>query len=47
MTDYKRLNDVYSNWLTAGIFSDLQNFDVPWKDKNINHDLDIAYHGNH
>ena len=31
----------------SGIFSDLQNFDVPWKDKNINHDLDIAYHGNH
>lgn len=47
MTDYKRLNDVYSGWLTSGIFSDLQNFDVPWKDKNINHDLDIAYHGNH
>ena len=46
MTDYKRLNDVYSGWLTSGIFSDLQNFDVPWKDKNINHDLDIAYHGN-
>lgn len=47
MADYKRLNDVYSGWLTSGIFSDLQNFDVPWKDKNINHDLDIAYHGNH
>ena len=47
MTDYKRLNDVYSGWLTSGIFTDLQNFDVPWKDKNINHDLDIAYHGNH
>lgn len=47
MTDYKRLNDVYTNWLTSGIFTDLQNFDVPWKDKNINHNLDIAYHGNH
>ena len=47
MADYKRLNDVYSGWLTSGIFSDLQNFAVPWKDKNINHDLDIAYHGNH
>lgn len=47
MEEYKTLNDVYSNWLTSGIFSDLQNFSVPWKDKNINHDLDIAYHGNH
>ena len=47
MKEYKTLNDVYTTWLTSGIFSDLQNFDVPWKDKNINHDLDIAYHGNH
>ena len=47
MADYKRLNDVYSGWLTSGIFTDLQNFNVPWKDKNINHDLDIAYHGNY
>ena len=47
MEEYKKLNDIYSNWLMSGIFSDLQNFDVPWKDKNINHDLDIAYHGNH
>lgn len=47
MEEYKTLNDVYSNWLMSGIFSDLQNFAVPWKDKNINHDLDIAYHGNH
>lgn len=31
----------------TGIFSDLQNYDVPWKDKNINADLDIAYIGNH
>lgn len=47
MTEYKTLNDVYSNWLTSGIFSDLQKYDVPWKDKNIYHDLDISYHGNH
>lgn len=47
MTEYKTLNEVYSNWMNSGIFSDLQNFDVPWKDKNINSDLDIAYHGNH
>ena len=44
--EYKTLNDVYANWLTSGIFTDLQNYDVPWKDKNINHDLDMAYHGN-
>lgn len=42
-----KLNDVYTNWLTAGIFSDLQNFDVPWKDLNISFSLDLAYHGNH
>ena len=47
MMEYKKLNDVYSDWLTSGIFTDLQNFDVPWKDKNINHELDFAYHGNH
>lgn len=46
MTEYKTVNDVYKNWITSGIFSDLQNFAVPWKDKNINHELDIAYHGN-
>lgn len=47
MMEYRKLNDVYSDWLTSGIFTDLQNFDVPWKDKNINHELDFAYHGNH
>ena len=47
MTEYKTLNEVYSNWLESGIFSDLQKYEVPWKDKNINRDLDIAYHGNH
>lgn len=47
MMEYKKLNDVYSNWVTSGIFSDLQNYGVPWKDKDINHDLDISYHGNH
>lgn len=47
MMEYRKLNEVYSNWLTSGIFTDLQNFDVPWKDKNINHELDFAYHGNH
>ena len=47
MTEYKTLNEAYSNWLTSGIFTDLQNYEVPWKAKNINHELDMAYHGNH
>ena len=47
MTEYKTLNEVYSNWVNSGIFSDLQHFDVPWMDKNISNDLNIAYHGNH
>lgn len=41
------LMDIYPDWITGGgIFSDLQNFDVPWKDQNINADLDLAYYGN-
>ena len=47
MTEYRTVNEVYSNWLSSGIFSDLQKYDVPWKNKNINNALDIAYHGNH
>lgn len=47
MTEYKTVNEVYSNWLSSGIFSDLQKYEVPWKNKNINNSLDIAYHGNH
>ena len=39
MTEYKTVNEVYSNWLESGIFSDLQKYEVPWKDKNINRDL--------
>jgi hypothetical protein len=45
MIEYQRVNDIYTNWMTSGIFSDLNKYDVPWKDKNITHDLDIAYHG--
>lgn len=47
MIEYQRVNDIYTNWMTSGIFSDLNKYDVPWKDKNIAHDLDIAYHGVH
>lgn len=45
MMEYQRVNDIYTNWMTSGIFSDLNKYDVPWKEKNITHDLDIAYHG--
>lgn len=42
----KRLNDVFDTWLTGGgIFATLQNFPVPWKDKNISSSLDLVYHG--
>lgn len=40
-----RLIDVYALWITSGIFSDLQAYDVPWKDKNISDDLDVLYYG--
>ena len=42
----KRLNDVFSGWLTGGIFSTLQAFPVPWKEENISAALDVEYHGN-
>lgn len=47
MTTAVRLNDVFTDWLTgAGIFSTLQNLDVPWKAENISSRLDLEYHGN-
>lgn len=47
MTTAVKLNDVFTDWLTgAGIFSTLQNFDVPWKAENISSQLDLEYHGN-
>lgn len=43
-----KLNDVYENWLTGdGVFTDLNNFDVPWKNENNVIALNTAYHGNH
>lgn len=41
----KTLTDVYPAWMTSGIFADLQNLDVPWKDPNISTSLDVAYYG--
>ena len=47
MTESKRLNDVFPDWLTGGgIFSTLQTFPVPWKGENISAALDLEYHGN-
>lgn len=43
----KRLNDVFSEWITSGIFSKLSNYNVPWKDSIDSTSLDIAYHGSH
>ena len=46
-----KLNDVYDNWaLGDGIFTDLNNFDVPWKSENeplLVDNLNMAYHGAH
>lgn len=47
MKTMKRLNDVFDDWLTGdGIFSKLQDLDVPWKDNDIAYELDLEYHGN-
>lgn len=48
MTERKRINEVFPDWLTGGgIFSALQELDVPWKDENIADSLDLIYHGQH
>lgn len=46
LTEPKRLNDVFPDWLTGGVFSTLQTFPVPWASENISDSLDIEYHGN-
>ena len=43
-----KLNEVYSDWLTGdGVFTDLNNFDVPWKNENNVVALNTTYHGSH
>lgn len=39
-----KLKDLFT--LTNSIFTDLQSLDVPWKENNIETELDIAYMGN-
>lgn len=55
MMEMTKVNDLYSEWLTGdGVFTDLNEFDVPWKPTDPNEDdtptvtaLNMAYHGNH
>ena len=42
----KKLIDVIPEYLTGGIFDALQEFDVPWKDEEIENILDVEYFGN-
>lgn len=42
----KKLINVFSNWTSHGIFHELQLFDVPWKNENIDISLDLDYFGN-
>lgn len=42
-----KLNDVFNDWATGGgIFTALQDTDVPWKTNGISAALDLEYHGN-
>lgn len=44
----KTVNEVFKTWLSGGgIFTALQEYDVPWRDKNIQNYLNLQYHGNH
>lgn len=40
-----KLQTVFPNWITSGIFTALNEYDVPWKNDNIT-DLDVEYFGN-
>ena len=45
MEETTLMNDIYSEgYLGNGIFTDLQNYDVPWKSDNIETQLDIVYY---
>lgn len=47
MMEYKRINDVFPDWMTNGIFKALESYNVPWKGTAAAEALDIAYHGGH
>lgn len=43
-----KINDVYNEWLTTGgIFTDLEDFNVPWSNTDDAINLDFTYHGTH
>lgn len=42
-----KLNQVFPNWMNDGIFTYLNDYDVPWKDEEISSLLNYEYHGNH
>lgn len=39
------LNDVYPEWIARGIFSYLNDLEVPWKNDITSNELDVNYHG--
>lgn len=39
------LNNVYTEWITKGIFSYLNALEVPWKNDISGNQLDVIYHG--
>ena len=53
LAEKKRLNQIFPTWASGGgIFSYLNDYDVPWKDSehpenDISVKLDLIYHGNH
>lgn len=53
MFELIKLNDVYNDWITGdGVFTDLDNYDVPWKTEeetysDFRNSLNYTYHGNH
>ena len=47
MRENKKLFDVFADPLTSGIFSSLQNLDVPWKNEGIATELDLSFISNY
>ena len=47
MRPQKKLNEVFTDFLTNGIFKSLQSFDVPWKNENIDGVLDLNFFTNY
>lgn len=42
-----KLNEVFTDYVNNGIFTFLNNLDVPWKSLNVFKQLNLIYHGNH